>query len=727
MARRYNDTDVSEEDEDYIELPNIWPTPAALRSDNVKLVNVQDERMLRFYRRSLSEKPDVYAMKHSVRGNVLVINNEKFLKLSRREGTEKDCNKIRAVFSQLGFNVIIYNNLTGDEMNKILLRESKYDYSNHDCFILFVLSHGDKGVVVGTDAKSGKGSSCVSISYIRRLFSENKTLLGKPKLFFVEACQGSQYDDGKTLVDEDDTFSDSNIGASREQSEESDYSQTDHVIFSDVTSEDEETTDGSKIPSGSDIFLSTAAVKGYVSWRNKNCGSWYIQAIGYVFRKYAHKHNLHDLMTSVINLVSKSEANKGQFKQVATIYSTLRKKLFFFPCLHEKYVEIIDKHRLGQSEQINLEKQLNKTRQNLAAEQKMRLKLENDLKIKDSAIDNLKKECGKNENELKIVTKNLKRRERLYGNWKEKWEHEKSLYMSLAVELSGEKKTRLKLENDLKIKDVEIDNLKKECKEKENELKNVTNNLNRREKLYGNWKEKWEHEQSLNVTMAYELSGEKKMRQQLENDLKIKDVEIDNFKKVCQEKENELENVTKNLKRRERLFGNWKEKWEHEQSLNVTLADELSDEKRMRQQLENDLKIKDVEIDNFKKECVEKENKLEKVTNNLKRRKRFFVREKKIRQQLENDLKIKDVEMDNLKKEREEKENELENVTNKLNRHERLFGNWKEKWEHEQSLNVSLADELSVETKMRQQLENDLKIKDVEIENLKKRMRGKGK
>ena len=58
---------------------------------------------------------------------------------------------------------------------------SRQNHADSDCFACAILSHGDEGVVYGTDAKVKiddlveplKGANC-------------KTLAGKPKLFFIQ-------------------------------------------------------------------------------------------------------------------------------------------------------------------------------------------------------------------------------------------------------------------------------------------------------------------------------------------------------------------------------------------------------------------------------------------------------------------------------------------------------------------------------------------------------------
>uniref|UniRef100_A0A7M4ELJ1 Caspase family p20 domain-containing protein n=1 Tax=Crocodylus porosus TaxID=8502 RepID=A0A7M4ELJ1_CROPO len=69
----------------------------------------------------------------------------------------------------------------------IMQMYSKKDHSSMDCFICCLLSHGDKGQLKGTDWKSVPIKGLVSCF----IGSNCKSLAGKPKLFFIQACQGT--------------------------------------------------------------------------------------------------------------------------------------------------------------------------------------------------------------------------------------------------------------------------------------------------------------------------------------------------------------------------------------------------------------------------------------------------------------------------------------------------------------------------------------------------------
>ena len=47
------------------------------------------------------------------------------------------------------------------------------------------------------------------------------------------------------------------------------------------------------------IIIIIIIITDYLSWRNTKKGTWFIQAIIYIFRKFAHKEDLFTLMTKV--------------------------------------------------------------------------------------------------------------------------------------------------------------------------------------------------------------------------------------------------------------------------------------------------------------------------------------------------------------------------------------------------------------------------------------------
>lgn len=132
-----------------------------------------------------------YNMTHLRRGNALIFNHRKFDKMNERSGTEHDAKRIQSNLSKLGFDTFTFQDLERDKLLNTLYKASKDDYSNHDCLVIVLMSHGDVGVLWAKD-KSYK------VSELWEPFTgiNCPSLIGKPKLIFIQACRGDQLDHG---------------------------------------------------------------------------------------------------------------------------------------------------------------------------------------------------------------------------------------------------------------------------------------------------------------------------------------------------------------------------------------------------------------------------------------------------------------------------------------------------------------------------------------------------
>uniref|UniRef100_A0A669C4L0 Caspase-3 n=1 Tax=Oreochromis niloticus TaxID=8128 RepID=A0A669C4L0_ORENI len=173
---------------------------------------------------------------------------------------------------------------------------SKEDHKKNASFVCVMLSHGDEGVIYGTDG-------CEKFDTLVQCFKGNhcKGLVGKPKLFFIQACRGSALDGGAIEVD--------SVG-------------------------DEQTSE--KIPVEADFLYAYSTAPGYYSWRNTSNGSWFIQTLCEMLERYSGKLDLMQIMTRVSYGVSRhfeSSCNLPGFsnkKQIPCIVSMLTKD-FYFP------------------------------------------------------------------------------------------------------------------------------------------------------------------------------------------------------------------------------------------------------------------------------------------------------------------------------------------------------------------------------------------------------------
>ncbi|NXU86834.1 CASPA protein, partial [Xiphorhynchus elegans] len=198
---------------------------------------------------SFLQKQKVYKMDGPHRGFCLVINNVKF-KSSERRGSCKDAEELERVFSWLGLNVKIYTNLTSGQIIKVMQTwQRSQDLKDRDCFICCILSHGESGAIHGTDEKP------VSIHTITSHFAATKCpqLTGKPKLFFIQACQGTKRQHPVS------------VEADARVPESSSTQQSISLCES--------------IPEDADFLLGLSTVDGCVSFRDTQQGGWYIQAL----------------------------------------------------------------------------------------------------------------------------------------------------------------------------------------------------------------------------------------------------------------------------------------------------------------------------------------------------------------------------------------------------------------------------------------------------------------
>lgn len=145
---------------------------------------------------------------------------------------------LEKVFRWLDFEVQIQQDCKGQQMLSLMQDLSDTILPEWDCVVCCILSHGLEGCVHGVDNNS------VSIKQLMEPFSGKKcpSLAGKPKLFFIQACQGKREQGGVYL---------------------------DCDMVSDQVC----------IPDHADFLLGMATVQDFVSYRERDNGTWYIQSL----------------------------------------------------------------------------------------------------------------------------------------------------------------------------------------------------------------------------------------------------------------------------------------------------------------------------------------------------------------------------------------------------------------------------------------------------------------
>ncbi|XP_053393150.1 caspase-3-like [Mercenaria mercenaria] len=267
------------------------------------------------------DESDEYKFTHPCRGIVVIFNMERVkgenVDSELREGSSIDVDSLKETFKNLGFNICYKENQTKKQVMETLAKESKRDHSNEDCFACVILTHGGSYYRVHKTESSHKREDMIMAadtplltSDLLKLFHDNecKTLKGKPKLFFVQACRGDKFDKGVYLQVEDEV---------------------------DAKPADD-SMEFSPCPIYKDFLIMYATPPGFYAFRHPEKGSWFIQALCKTLSSPGVRNrSLHQLLTSVIHCVCvEYEAQALQFlgyKQTPCFVSMLVKDVYFRP------------------------------------------------------------------------------------------------------------------------------------------------------------------------------------------------------------------------------------------------------------------------------------------------------------------------------------------------------------------------------------------------------------
>ncbi|XP_059189262.1 caspase-9 [Centropristis striata] len=267
-----------------------------------------------------------YKMDASPCGHCLIINNVDFepdSELSNRKGSNIDRDKLERRFKALNFIVEVRTNLKQRQIKHELSALSKKDHSQYDCCVVIMLSHGTEvshsrfpGAVYGVDGKH------VPVQYITNYLNGQHcpSLQGKPKLFFIQACGGGEKDTGFEVSPDEVKPS---IGGADDQTDAIPMSSS-----SDSLSMSDEPDARATLPTPSDILVSYSTFPGYVSWRDTQAGSWYVEVLDRVLEENAATDDLATMLMMVNHEVSQNSA-KGLYKQMPGSFNFLRKHLHF--------------------------------------------------------------------------------------------------------------------------------------------------------------------------------------------------------------------------------------------------------------------------------------------------------------------------------------------------------------------------------------------------------------
>jgi len=236
---------------------------------------------------------------------VLIFNQKNFasrLKLNPRNGTEVDVKSIESTFKSLDWSVTTYTDSTVAQIRDIILKEVQLSEQEVSALAIFILSHGeDNGTIFASDYPFR-----VDHDILGQLTADKcPRLVGRPKLLFVQACQGQATDQGVNVTDRRRRH----------------------------TSQDNTAT--YKIPNYADFLIFQASFWDHFSFRSSETGSWFIQALCDKIDRSHPTDPLFDVLLEVSAQVALNKEsnvpgrpNLDKKKQVPLLYSTMLRKLY---------------------------------------------------------------------------------------------------------------------------------------------------------------------------------------------------------------------------------------------------------------------------------------------------------------------------------------------------------------------------------------------------------------
>lgn len=267
------------------------------------------------------------------------------LLLQNRGGCDKDEKRVEKVFCGLGFLVKVLRNLSSGEMrSELACIGNKTDHSAYDAFVAVIMTHGGLGELYGVNGDA------FPVHQLTLDFTAERcpSLAGKPKLFFIQACRGDEYQFGYALpaAGSAEDAAPTNPGSASPNPLEIGVSQVEGEAVEEATEDAEEKPPiiAAKlprkqrlVPNFADFLLSYATLAGFKAQRDSQQGSIYIQTLCHHLEVYGRSRSLLDIVTSVHREVSEKVFREAEspdqegtvFQQTPEVRHTLTRRVQF--------------------------------------------------------------------------------------------------------------------------------------------------------------------------------------------------------------------------------------------------------------------------------------------------------------------------------------------------------------------------------------------------------------
>ena len=264
---------------------------------------------------------DRYPMTHTPRGTCLIINNKEFVgNISDRIGSDIDARNLKELFSSLNFTTRIVKNASVEDMKRLIWELASMDHVSTDCLIVCLLSHGVSGKIYGSDGELIPLSELLN-PLLR--CEDNPELANKPKLFFIQACRVSKVvtvdasEAEKKKIDTFEVVRHGDPSCTAKQTSPNEAQESSELFVQDVVA-----------PMQANILMSYSTLPGQAAWRNFETGSWFVDALVDVFKKYVSQEDILSMLIKVNDAVSKRISSISQSRQIPAPIVTLTKKLY---------------------------------------------------------------------------------------------------------------------------------------------------------------------------------------------------------------------------------------------------------------------------------------------------------------------------------------------------------------------------------------------------------------
>ncbi|CAH8490179.1 unnamed protein product [Schistosoma rodhaini] len=303
------------------------------------------------------DSEDYYKMNSTRKGICLIINNMMFWHsdFQNRSGCDIDEKSLENVFGSFNFLVKLLRNLSAGEIQAQLEHlGKKTNHHEYDCLVICLMSHGTIGRIYGVDGNS------LSIHELTSIFTADNcpSLAGKPKLFFIQACRGEDYQKGYVIQKQSNEITQTNNDITNQEDDVDNFIQHPSSNLNLRLSVSDAKFIGFKldnllqnpiplhqmnnvqlIPTYADFLLSYATVAGFRAQRDPTGGTVYIQALCKRLYNGLQNESILDIVTAVHREVSKQlyqetscqlmKTNGELFLQIPEVRHTLTKKVCF--------------------------------------------------------------------------------------------------------------------------------------------------------------------------------------------------------------------------------------------------------------------------------------------------------------------------------------------------------------------------------------------------------------